>query len=154
MSIVNDIIELMWEYQKNNNIIKECITNAIFLCDQLNNNGFQAKVKAVIMTSVTENTFEVFGGHLVIDMGDDKLIDPSYETNFKENQNYFDNINTLLLAIPELKIKKELIADIVKHFINFVKIANDINIDNKLLISNIEYYNKQSDYVQMMINPA
>lgn len=148
MTIINDIINLMLEYQKNNNITKECITNAIYCCDQLNYNGYKSKVKAVIMTSINNEELSVCGGHLVIDIGNNQLIDASYETNSKPNQNYFDNINNLIAMYPSIKNDKELLSFTIKNFMNFIKIEKDINYYYKCIVSNKEHYNKQANYVE------
>lgn len=151
MANVNDIIKNMWEYQKINNVTKQCVTNSQYLRDTLINNYYIAKVKAVIMTSSTESELEVYAGHLVVEIEDKRLIDASYETNFKENQNYFDNIPTLLLHYPEIKNDKQFLSFIIKKFLEFNKIANEININDTLCVTDKIHYNKQADYLEMKL---
>ena len=152
--MINDIIKLMWEYQRKNSITKKCIDNTIYLRDSLIMNGYEAKVKAVIMTSVSNNELEVCSGHLIIDIGDNKLLDPSYEMNIKPNQQYFDNIKDLLTNYSTIKNDKEFLSDNIKNFMNFCNIANDINIHNKFLLTDREYYHKQHDYIKHNIKSA
>ncbi len=146
--MITTITKLMWEYQKNNNIIQQCMTNTSYLRDQLLINGYDCKAKAVIMTTYDDGVLDICRGHLVIDIGNNMLIDPSYETNFKPNKNYFDNIVALLKAFPKLKEKNECMVLTIKDFIKFKEYENKIN-NNELLISNKEHYYKQADYVEM-----
>jgi hypothetical protein len=149
MSIINDIVKYMWEYQEKYNIKNQCLANAVYLCDQIHHTGVDilATVKAVIMVYITEDEMKVWGGHIVVQLNDGQFIDPSYETNSLRNTEYFDNIKDLLSAYPILKDDTELLKTLIGQIMIFSKYANDINLENKCIVSNLDYFHKQADYI-------
>lgn len=157
--IMSNIILSMREYQKENNITRQCVANAQYLYDTIKMNysfSFNnIKTKAVIVFSNNneEQTQKIVAGHLVIELDDGLLIEPSYDVFSLKNKSYFDNIKDLLNTFDNkdefktnIKTKK-----LIYDHINFVKISEQIN-NGELLIAHDkdkwEHYNKQADYVE------
>lgn len=139
--------DAMLTYQRENKITNQCVTNALFYKDCLNANGHKAKAKAVIARWVDEeykiNRLVI---HMVVDIGDGHIIDPSYEITIK-NAEYNDKI----CALPkELIHHTGLLKDTITKFIEFHSTAERIN-NNGCLVSNLEYYNLQADYVEKIL---
>jgi len=133
---------VMLNYQKENNIKRNCITNAQYLYDQINKNC-KHKVKARAVFVINEEKKLFCQGHLVLEYEDGTFIDPSYEYASLNNSKYFTTIHDLHLKESDINYKKELI----KIFIKFINHANEIN-QGEFLINDKKYYDDQADYVE------
>ena len=154
--IMAKALELMLKYQKKHNIKNRCMDNAQIFHDLMSGLNISCKVKPVICTG---NDYQLDAcvcnmGHLIINVGNNLFVDPSYEFQLIEDKIYFQNIrdysefykqniNSFTDIRGPLKNKK----DGVKTFIEFVSFSNDIN-NNKFLITDLNYYNSLLDNVQ------
>jgi len=147
------IMALMHEYQKTNNVKKECITNTQYLYDCMKANfpASNARAKAVICVKTDEkNESNTFIVHMVI-MVNERIYDPSYEINSLENVVYHDNIKKLISSFDNIKdiptSAKQVLSNTFTQFIEFTKKEDEIN-NNGLLICDKKFYNDQADYIE------
>jgi hypothetical protein len=149
---IADIILSMRKYQEDNNIKKQCLTNVQYLYDVIRmNSSSNVKTKAVYLFSTNdeEQTNIFIGGHVVITLDDETILEPSQEIYCLKNVIYFDNIKDLMdnfVNKDELKSVID-IKKIVSDHITFVKLSEQIN-NNELIISDREHYDKQADYIE------
>jgi YHS domain-containing protein len=147
----------MIEYQKINNIKEECITNIQILYDfiRATNPTLDVKIKAVIVGAIDNNITCCVKGHLVLDIGNEKVIDPSYEVSKFKNSYYFVNIKNYIKFLKNNYTAKEQIEifdacgglnTIIQDHITFMNFANEMNNNN--FVTNPEYYNNLCNYIQ------
>lgn len=144
---IEKIVNAMHKYQKINNVKGCCMTNALILYDIVRlSTAKNVKVKAVYAISYDTETqiCRIFEGHVVLSLGNNQLIEPSWELEKLKDVQYFDSINTLLKVYKGFD-RKEL-PRIIKAHIHFTNIANRIN-NGEFLISDKEHYHKQLDYL-------
>jgi hypothetical protein len=152
---LSNTILYMREFQKNNNIKKQCVTNAQYLydCIRMSMSDTNVKVKSVLVFS---NDLElqrsvIVGAHLVVILDNDNIIDPSYDIYCLQNVSYFDNIKDLMDIFDDKSkemIKKNLdIKKLINGHLRFIKFADQIN-NGKCLVSGKKYYNDQADYIE------
>ena len=150
----DDIILSMREYQKENNVKNQCVTNAQYLYDTIKiNSNSNVKTKAVLVFSdnTEEDTAIIVSGHLVVLLDDEIIIDPSYDIFCLKNKSYFDNIKDLVNIFDsnvELKSKFDIKKLVCQH-IHFMKISEQIN-NGECIITEKEHYNKQADYIEKL----
>ena len=142
----------MREYQKENNITKQCITNSQYLYDIIKmNSSNNVKTKAVFVFSDKneEDACIFISGHLVVVLDDDTMIDPSYDIFCLKNTSYFDNIKDLMNIFDDKVLVKTKfdIKKIIRDHIHFMKIAEQIN-NGDCVITEKEHYNRQADYIE------
>ena len=148
----------MYEYQKQNNITKQCVTNTQYLFDSYKaslKNRCQVKVKAVIVSSTNESMTDHFltAGHVVVAIADNgsndfsNIIEPSYEINCRKNIEYYDNVKDFIKYSHQELLKKYNMKVVIKGHIDFTKIAEKMN-NGELCITDRELYHKQADYVE------
>lgn len=146
---IEKIVNAMHEYQKMNNVKGCCVTNATILYDILRlHTPINVKVKAVYALSY--DTRRLFEGHVVISVGNDKLIEPSWEVKNLKDVVYFDSISKLLKANKEIDpfgIDPQLIPNMIKNYIYFEDVAHRIN-NGEILITANEHYYKQLGYLR------
>ncbi len=149
--ILGNIVLLMREYQKKHNIKKQCVTNCQYLYDTLKANYplNNIKVKAVLGISSNDDRTIIYEGHVVVDVDEKFILEPSYEVYSTDNIEYFDNIKQFM---NKYKIPKNDMKGVIKEFIDFTKLADAIN-NEELTITDTEYYNNQADYVEEKIKP-
>lgn len=152
---IANIILSMREYQKENNIRKHCITNVFYLyciIKRITNININMKAKAVyVCANNEEDTFIFVGGHIVLELGDGTIIEPSYDIFSLKNVAYYDNIKDYYNNIKDVvDITKVDIKNIVDNNIYFMDIAKRIN-NGELIISDEKYYDKQADYIEKII---
>jgi len=149
--MIISIYKAMMDYQKQNNTTDRCFTNASYLADNLNMNGIKARLKVVIACyDNVEIEMHVFNSHVVVELENGDIIDPSYDVNrFKPS--YIDKIHQL----PLLNLSKEqngiTLKEMVSSFISFMDFANKYNEKGKLYVTDKEYYHKQADFVDKVI---
>lgn len=152
--LISNIILSMREFQKENNIKKQCVTNVQYLCDtiKMNTRG-NVKAKAVLVfSSDNETETAIFvGGHLVVVLDDDTIIDPSYDIFCLKNKSYFDNIKDLVdMFDNKVQLKSKIdIKKLVCDHIHFMKLADQIN-NGEFLITEKKFYNEQADYIEKL----
>lgn len=142
-------IKYMIEFQKNNNIKGQCITNTQYLYDHINHNFSNIKQKANAVICVTyNNNIITLIVHMVIVI-ENIIYDPSYEIISLNNVCYYNNINTLISILPN--ISKEQISKTFKDFVKFIELARKIN-EGGLLVCDKDFYNNQADYVEKTLH--
>jgi len=162
--IMAKILESMLKYQKKHNIKSKCMTNVQYYRDALYGMGVMCKIKPTIYITRrdTDNAL-CFDIHMTIKLNDILYIDPSFEFLSEEKIAIFhtindfmkycknnDNIRPLNNKGQETSLYRSVQENhvfVLKNFINLVKVAEDIN-NNKLCITDKNYYNAQADYVE------
>ena len=130
VNFISEILDAMIEYQKVNNITRECISNCVYLMDTVNNyyRSKILKIKAVyaFWFDKDRDTY-IICRHMVLEIvGTDIRIDPSYEV-FKNKPKYFSTMKEykdFSQNDKRLHNKK-----VYEDWIEFIKIANKLNDD-------------------------
>ena len=149
--MLGNMVLLMREYQKKHKIKKQCVTNCQYFYDNFKANCplNTIKVKAVIGVSLNSDRTIIYEGHVVVEVDEKFILEPSYEVYSTDNIEYFDNIKQFM---NKYKIPNKHMKHLIKDFIDFTKIADTIN-NGGLHITDNEYYNNQADYVEEKIKP-
>jgi len=157
--LISNVILCMRDFQEKNCIKKQCVTNTQYLYDCIRmNTSSKVKAKPVIVVSIDDelHTFLCVGGHLVIVLDDDTIIEPSYDIFSLKNKSYFDNIKDFMNSFDNKsncmneELNKEftfMLKKSVGHFLNFIKLAERIN-NGELVICDKDFYNNQADYIE------
>lgn len=158
-NIIKNIVSTMVEYQAIHNIKGKCVTNVQILYDiiRATDPKLDIKIKAVmvIIDDYENNTMICNKGHLVLDIGNKNVLDPSYEVASFNNSYYFTNVKDFInfnfknygkKQSIELWDKFEGIKKITEQFMFFVKKADEMN-NNEFYIDK-SYYNNLCDYIQ------
>lgn len=154
------ILDFMIEYQKANNITRQCLTNSQYLYDCLTKNKVGKKVvaKPVIVISWNyadegENikNWNIVSNHMVIvlttEENKEMVIECSHEIASMENKMYFDNVKSLMENCSDKESKKKIMENLnLEAFVDFIKTAEMMNND-KLVIACEKKYEAQADYV-------
>ena len=116
--LISNIVLSMREFQKQNNIKKQCITNTQYLYDNITMNSVNVKAKPVFVFSHDdeEGTATFVGGHLLVILDDGTMIEPSYDIFCLKNKSYFDNIKDLMDVFDNKDDLKSKIDMIEKNF--------------------------------------
>ena len=157
-----NIIMSMREFQKNNNIKNQCLTNAQYLYDALTENKVKndVKVQACFVISLDRDVY-IVGGHVVV-MLDNVVLDPSFDVHSLNNKTYFENVNDFMKALNKLKTDgvniNELKTDgivgvkgVVSHHVQFVKYAEQMN-RGVQVITERTFYDDQADHIERLYN--
>jgi hypothetical protein len=146
----------MHQFQKENEITKECITNVQYFYDIMNTEGLCVKAKPVfaiysIINEMQYDTIVVI--HMVIELKNGGIIDPSYEISSIDDCQYCDNTKTLIktLSTYPSPLSKEYITSAITKFLKFKNLADDINA-NKFIICDKEFYHNQHDYITTLFS--
>jgi hypothetical protein len=146
--LISDTVEKMLEFQKTNCIKDNCMTNVQYLYDCIKMSKIaNVKVKPVIVVSFDNetNTHRCCDGHLVIELNNTTIIDPSYDIVSLKNKKCFYNIKDFMNSLnSDLKSHFK---NSIANFIHFMKLAEQIN-NGECLISDNEVYNNQADFVE------
>ncbi len=160
------ITTYMNEYQKINNIKSMCSANTSllynFIYDNFPNLKKRTKVSAVIchyLKKINEGHQPHFHIHLVVSIDEGKLIDPSYEIDSMTDVLYLSDLKAFQKCCYELegmignnfKYSIDGKKDIIKKYLDFVNIANEINKGNEMT-SDREYSNNIMDFVKKKYN--
>jgi hypothetical protein len=137
--LIANIILSMREYQKENNIKNQCVTNAQYLYDIIKtNSNSNVKTKAVFVFSHNneEDTSIFVSGHLIVILNDETIIEPSYDIFCLKNISYFDNIKDLVNIFDDkVKLKSKIdIKKLICDHIHFMKLSDQIN-NGELIIT-------------------
>lgn len=145
-----NVVLMMREYQKINNIKRRCITNAQFLYDNMTRistkNDIQTRSVIVVGLS-NEDTYVILGGHIVVVLDGD-VIEPSYDIYSINDVCYYDNVKDFMEDCS-LVIEKDLIKKTIQNFLEFQKYEKRINSGGFLVSGDdLIYYNEQADYIE------
>ncbi len=158
--MTDDMLKMMYEYQKMNNVKGNCVSNCQYLYDQISGVHFvDVKFKAVIATGyrkkmITKNYAEldhVSIVHLVLVVNDglmEKIVDPSYEVVSLKDLEYWDTIKEWKDNHPKRDFVDK---ENVKYYLDFVKIADQMN-NKQFYITNKEWYHGQADYINTEVH--
>lgn len=133
----------MHQFQKDNKITKQCITNVQYFYDCIKASGFNVRAKAVIAFRM--NNMDVYTViHMVIDFNNQFIIDPSYEISSDNSYHYFDTIKGIIdfTTTNDILFEKKCITDIVNKFLKFKKFEDQIN-TGELVICDRDFYHNQ-----------
>tara|TARA_R110002020_G_scaffold382012_1_gene592860 strand:- start:82 stop:618 length:537 start_codon:yes stop_codon:yes gene_type:complete len=135
------IANYMCAYQKKHNITGRCADNVTILYDIIKSSfkSVNAVVKNVIVYYIVNDIAYICEGHLVIQVDNGCLIDPSYEIAKHENSCYSDNFDTFRENVKSNDAVKPLMNKIEKEF-NCFKIYATLMNNGSFGISNDEYY--------------
>lgn len=146
VSLCDQFLALMHEYQKINDIKDQSIANAQLLFDFLRVNfpNIKAKVKPsmCLVYDEAENRYEVIN-HLVISLGGKLFVDPSYEIHIMKNVQYLDSFQniTRYINVPGKDARI-----ILSNHVYLTKTADTIN-QEQMVIDKSLYYAEQHKYV-------
>ena len=148
------VIDLMYEYQRINEITKCCITNVQILYDIMKSIGVNLNLKIVsVVVRAVDNElgeYHLIDGHLCVSLSEDMLFDPSYEIFKMKNVEYFQNISIYLKSLGEnsrnLINNNFNIREIIGTNNRFIQLAEQMN-QGKFLINDRALYNAQLDYI-------
>jgi hypothetical protein len=151
---ISKIRELMLKFQKENGVVKQCVTNTQYLYDCVKANTPETLAKAqacIVLVEYPEIKTVEFIGHVVLKF-EDRIIDPSYEVYSKENKSYYATIAELMDVVEDGYFEKidnglSLFREMVSNHIEFVGMAKTIN-GGGCCVCNKEFYNAQADYVE------
>jgi hypothetical protein len=155
--IMAKVLELMLEYQKKHNIKNRCMDNVQIFHDIMSGLNMSCKVVPVICSGYAFqlDTYVINMGHLIITVGNNLFVDPSYEFQLIKDKIYFQNIRDYSEFYKQ-KTKNLLASNIqgpfknkkdgVKRFLTFVSCSNNIN-NNLFCITDLNYYNSLLDNV-------
>lgn len=150
-SFIANIVLLMRGYQEAKNIKKQCVTNIQYLYDFIKlNNICNVKTKAVYVFSYNdeENIATIVSGHLVIELDNKRIIEPSYDIFCLKNKYYFDNIKDLKnMYDDKTEYLKNNMKQIINDHLHFMKLSEQIN-NGGLLMTDKEHYDNQANYVE------
>ena len=143
---MNLIVAAMYEFQKENNIKRMCVTNCLYLYDQVVVNK-QVKAFYVVGYSTRLKKQVVCHGHVAL-VCNGKIVEPSYEIYELKEKRYFECFQALKndTRTPNFNGKEEVSAMLKKH-LNFIKIANRIN-GGEFYITDKDYYNRQAHFIE------
>jgi hypothetical protein len=152
--LLGHIIVAMREYQKQNNIEKQCITNVQFVFDMIKKIKLIGDVKAQAAIIVSLGETRMIAGHLTIILEDGSIVEPSYDMFSLKDAMYFSNIKDFLLQVTnkEDKDAKLKMKEILNMHLIFVEIAEQMN-NGKFVIGDDEsFYIKQMDHIEKLFS--
>lgn len=151
--LINKFIQGMREYQRINNIERECCMNTKLVYEMLQasniENDFKIQPCFAIFTREDKTIIVV---HLVIDI-DGSVIDPSYEVYSKEDVEYYKTINDFKRALSHPHNSSEQISRIfsreyITKFLQFVQYAKNIMDGCAMSRTAMDYYYAQREYAK------
>jgi hypothetical protein len=143
----------MMDYQKKNNITRECIMNSLLFIHLMKENDCESfKPHSVIVLGKKNNKPHVVSGHMVVrDNDTNKMIECSYEIASLSDRVYFDNIKQFMDTVKEY-FEDEEIKQLIKDFLRFKKTADTIisvmDIGIPIPHKNLHYFTSQNNYIK------
>ena len=125
----------MHEYQKNNNITSQCISNTLFLYQQLKpfDKDNKISVENVLMLGkrkIEDEGYVITAGHIVL-MFEGDVIEASYEFQQMQEKTYFNKLNQMLKGVSDLDWPSQEARDICRRhvvttFLEFTEVSKSI----------------------------
>tara|TARA_R110001592_G_scaffold59754_1_gene181407 strand:+ start:4769 stop:5263 length:495 start_codon:yes stop_codon:yes gene_type:complete len=146
---------IMFDFQEENNIERECVSNTHFFLTELRkliDDGveFIAKPKVVMafyMKKFGEIRTPVINvAHVVADV-DGVIIDPSYEIYSKDKLKYFDTIKEVSEYLDKANCGIEVDRYAITEFLTFKNLYEENMTFEKGKVYDVEYYDKQELYL-------
>jgi hypothetical protein len=152
--LVSALLECMCQYQKENNVVRECQANTQLLLDILRGCKITgAKAKACMCTGREEQVQVCVDKHFVVEI-DGEVFDPSYCINKLKDRSYYYNENECIGFInfmnEEIKTgnpgnwQGKLVS--IKGYERFKQIAEKMN-KNEDGVEDLQYYKNQKNYI-------
>ena len=145
---IGELVQQMRKYQEKYKTKKQCLANTQYLYDVIRmNTNIDVKAKAVMVYSYDKdaNETKIIIGHMVVCIGEETIIDPSYEVYNLKNVKYFDNIKTFVNSY-NIKTSYD-VKKIIEEHVTFRGLAERMNKD-EIIIANRKYYDKIADYIE------
>lgn len=151
-NFIGDLIHYMIEYQKENNIKRECVANARYLYDNMKMYSINnVKTKAVLVYSSDDKkcTGTIVSGHLVVQLDNDLILDPSYDVSSRENTHYFSNVKEFIDLHKKQNVKINFdVKKLIRDLTDFIKISERINAGYETTeIYKGKHYKDQADHI-------
>jgi len=149
----NKLINDMLDFQKKNNIKDQCVTNSQVLYDMMKENtNLNVKVIPVIVDSYANGYYEICCGHLVVVIDEVEILESSYDILLMPERNYYKSIKEYLDKNNTNYIykNKENLKELVEEFIDFTKIAEQMNKGKGFV--NKKYFYPLTDYIMKKYN--
>ena len=129
----------MYDFQKDNEIVKKCVLNTQFITNAMGEN-----VKAIPVIAECYRGNDVRVTTHVVALLNDCIIDASYEVGSMGGTVYYQTLSSFFLDTPELSsdFRKQCISE----FVALQKSANQIN-EGHFLTDGTDYYERQAQYV-------
>lgn len=149
MDKVRAVLYALHYHQKEHNITKQCITNVTTFIDVITpliKNKVTAKAVVGVGWDAEKKEIYIICGHLVVEIDDLGIFDPSHEIHNLKNTKWCDSFQSLNEAYPTREEKKTHL----KEHLMFIKTADRIN-NGEFIIESREHYDKQMDFIQKML---
>lgn len=139
---IEELLSKMYEYQKQNDIKGQCITNTQFVFNYIKKHYPTKQLKTVAVIAVGDldepNAVVIGCNHILLKI-DDKIIEPSYEYITLLNVAYYFSYEDFFLTEYEKGFKCEYSKiKYLQQYMRMLCISTQINITNN--------YNKYIDY--------
>lgn len=142
-----EILMLMYKFQKDRGIKKQCVTNTQFLYDCLKHSGItDVKARPCLVVTFREGLFDTIPHVVVGNSINDLAIDPSYEVTSLTKKHYYFTIKEYMEATQDLLLSDSYKKNVISHFIGLSNCADGIN--NGGIVVFEEYYNEQADFIK------
>jgi len=145
---IAEVVNQMRNYQQTFKTKKQCLANTQYLYDTIRMNyNIDVNAQAVMVYSYDPvlNQTKIIIGHMVVNIGDNCIIDPSYEVSKLKNVKYFDKVNTFINSY-DIKTNYD-VKKIIKEHLVFRDFATRIN-KGEIVISNKGYYDNIADFIE------
>jgi hypothetical protein len=146
---INKLTVAMFEYQKTNNIVKQCVTNTQILYDFILANFPELEPKPVAVIcyySDPDNDTGIFLNHVVLQIKNVEILEPSYEVFIKPNVRYFKDINHCIKCFPDRNNHKHFIQELLTKHLGFINITSKM-INGELMVVSLAYYHDIHNYI-------
>ena len=149
--MIENIREAMMDYQRENGITGCCISNTQIMYDvlcseyfkELNINPVVKSVYTIDVEVKDSITSKFMGGHLVLFLGDDNILDCSYHISSKKYILYYDNFHKFKQEVEDNKIS----VNCLKDDLYFAGIAERMN-KGEFFYTDRESYEDQIKYIE------
>lgn len=154
LQLIENIREAMMDFQKINNITGCCISNSQIMYDVLCSQYFkELNLKPIVKSVYTVDvevkntiTSKFSGGHIVIVLGDDNILDCSYDISSKKYILYYDTFKKFKQEVENNKIA----VNCLKDDLYFAGIAKQMN-NGEFFYTDKESYENQIKYIEKRI---
>ncbi len=160
---INKMIDLMFDYQKKNDVKGKCIDNSMLLCSLMKSIGFEGEIMPCFVIAETEVGETEMILHMVVKVSKSNepvnLVDPSYEvaqhefvsyfTEFARYKKAYDGIEEQLRSRGVKCIESGITPKIqLSKYIEFKSFADEYNSDTSTQVFPAdEYYLELREYM-------
>ena len=141
VAFLKNVMDWMLDYQRENNIERECSVNALLFYDAVRTAcpEADAQLKAVMVTYDTPAGRAICPAHCVVTVFDDMVLDPSYDIAKHSKHRYYFT----LAQAKRAHLLHNVPVDDIKQFLRFAaRYAR-----GQEAISSMRVYNDQADYI-------